>query len=208
MWVSFPGTREPISDLPQNERKNMSRYSSVSKSAQKQIVKWVSGNGTRNWHPYPRGDKRLTKVLSNIVFMGMNYKHVFIIDKKISPFCWSCNRDIQFFFGKMTFGSPCIIFNNDWWEYRRAWPRFFSPDNFFFNGPGPDDTPTDEHLTLTLVLIYREGEVEDKDDGLNCCITVWDMVPIILLYWLPTPILFSARSELFQTSFASNLKVS
>ncbi len=44
--------------------------------------------------------------------MNMKYEHVFIMDKKNQPGYSSRNRDIQFFFGKSTFGSSgkCNIF--------------------------------------------------------------------------------------------------
>ena len=40
--------------------------------------------------------------------MDRNFVRASIIDEKISPFGRSSNDDIQFFFGKPTFGPPCI----------------------------------------------------------------------------------------------------
>ena len=48
------GNSGTCSDVPQNERKNMSNHPSAFKKTQTWTVKWISfpRNGTRNWHSY------------------------------------------------------------------------------------------------------------------------------------------------------------
>ena len=40
--------------------------------------------------------------------MDRSFGYASIIDEKVRLFDRSCNDDIQFFFGKPTFGPPCI----------------------------------------------------------------------------------------------------
>jgi hypothetical protein len=50
----------------------------------------------------------LTEGLCRHVFMDMKLEHASIIGKKISSFARAVRKIIHFYFGKLTFGSPCI----------------------------------------------------------------------------------------------------
>jgi hypothetical protein len=52
-----------------------------------------------------------TEGLSRLVFMDMKLEHGSIISKKISSFVQALTEIFNFYFGFVTYGPPCILFN-------------------------------------------------------------------------------------------------